>query len=186
MEVNKAFWLFPPRLVVLVSTTDKLGNYNVAPHSEFINLYGDKHLLISVSKDHDTYANIEETREFVIGIPPISIAKAISIAGKSFPKGVSEFEKASLTPLKADKVKAPLIKECIANFECELEKRIADVGETSLFLGRIVATHYNEKEVTDEISTRMNTKAILSVSKGKIFTTINKETVDTKISPYKV
>jgi flavin reductase (DIM6/NTAB) family NADH-FMN oxidoreductase RutF len=181
MEENKAFWLFPPRFVVLVSTTDKKGNYNLAPHSEFVNLYGNTHLIVAVAKDHDTHSNIEETGEFVIGLPPISIAKSIAIAGKSFPKGVSEFEKANLTPLKAAKVSAPLIKECIANFECKLERKIENVGDGSLFIGKVVATHYNEKDVTDEITTRLNSNAALHVHKGRVYTTIKKETVDTKV-----
>ncbi len=182
MEDNKAFWLFPPRFVVLVSTIDSKGNKNLAPHSEFINLYGNKHLLLAVDKSHDTHTNIEETREFVLGLPPISIAKAISISGKSFPKGVSEFEKANLTPTKASKVKAPLIKECLANFECKLERKIENVGDGSLFIGKVIASHYNPKDVTDEISTRLNSRAALHVYKGKVYTTINKETVDTQIN----
>jgi len=186
MEENKAFWLFPPRLVVLVSTTDTKGNYNVAPHSEFINLYGNEHLLIASAKNHDTYSNIEEIGEFVIGIPPISIAKAISIAGKPFPKGVSEFEKTGLTPIPSTKIKAPLIKECIVNFECKLEKKIEDVGYGSLFIGKILTTHYNQENITDEMNTRLNTKATLHVYKGRVYTTTNKETIDTEIDFKKI
>ncbi len=182
MEENKAFWLFPPRFVVLVATADKKGSQNLAPHSEFVNLYGNTHLIIAVAKDHDTHANILETKEFVVGIPPITIAKAITICGKTFPKGVSEFEKSGLTPKKADKVKAPLIKECLANFECTLERQIENVGDGSLFIGKVVATHYNEKEVSDETNTRLNSKAALHVHKGRIYTTINKETIDTEIN----
>lgn len=181
MPEAKESWLFPPRQVILISTTDMKGNYNVAPHAEFIKLYDDLHFIIAIEDFHDTYANILETGEFVIGLPPINIAKAISITGKPFQKGVSEFEKANLTPLKADKVNAPLIKECIINYECKFEKELGKIGTEAIIVGKVIETHADKTLLTNEMETRLNTKAALHVSKGRIFTTINKETIDTEI-----
>ncbi|MDO8647688.1 MAG: flavin reductase family protein [Candidatus Diapherotrites archaeon] len=178
-EIDKAFWLLPPRPVVLVSTIDKKGNQNVAPHCEFIKLY-EGPFLIAIEKSHDTFKNILETKEFVVSIPTIDIAKKIAITGKPFPKGVSEFEKAGLTPLKASKVKAPLVKECCANFECKLIKELGSVGTESILVGEILCTHYKKVGPSEE-ETRLSTKAALHVHKGRIYTTINKETIDTKI-----
>lgn len=178
-EIEKAFWLLPPRPVVLVSTVDRKGNQNVAPHCEFIKLY-EGPLLLAVEKTHDTYKNIQETGEFVVSIPTINLAKKISITGKPFPKGVSEFEKAGLTPLKARKVKAPLVKECCANFECKLIRELGNVSTEKIMLGKIVCAHY-ESVKSSEAKTRLSTKAALHVHKGRVYTTINKETIDTKV-----
>lgn len=182
MDSTKAFWLFPPRLVVLISTIDKEGNENVAPHSEFINLYGNKHFLVAIDKNHDTYKNIKETKEFVVGLPTIKIARAISISGKSFPKGISEFKEANLTPIKAKKVCAPLIKECAANFECKLSKEFTTPEEENLILGEIIHLSYDEKFIKEnEEETRLNSPIAMHIYKGRVFTTSKGEIVDTGI-----
>ncbi len=182
MPEKKESWLFPPRQVILISTTDSKNNYNVAPHTEFIKLYDDTHFIIAVEDKHDTYKNIIETKEFVIGLPPITIAKAISISAKPFEKGTSEFEKAKLTPTKSDKSKAPLIKECLINYECELEKELGKVGTEAMIVGKIIKIHYDPKMITTETETRLNTNAAMHVSKGRVFTTINGKTIDTEIN----
>ncbi len=180
MSFEEACWLFPPRVVVLVSTVDKEGNVNVAPFSEVVKLYTDQFLLC-IEKSHDTYKNIKETKEFVVAIPTIEIAEKTAITGKPFPKGISEFEKSGLTPVKAAKIRASLVKECIANFECKICKELGTIGNEGIIVGDIVAIHYDKKDVSTQAKTRLSTKALLNVEKGRIYTTINGETVDTKI-----
>ncbi|MFA5764297.1 MAG: flavin reductase family protein [archaeon] len=181
MDIKEALKLFPPRIVVLISTVDKDGNQNIAPHSEFINLYEEDRFLVVIDKTHDTYKNILETGEFVVALPTIDIAKSISICGKSFEKGVSEFNHASLTPLKANKVCAPLVKECVANFECELYKEYETLDNGAIIIGKVIDTTYDTTKVSDEISTRMSGSVALHVSKGRIYTTIKGKTIDTEI-----
>ena len=179
-RLAKAFWLFPPRPVVLISTIDSLGNQNVAPHAEFIKLYTDQ-VLVAIEKDHDTYKNILETKEFVVGIPPISIARAVSISAKPFPRGDSEFVHAGLTLVPAKNVKASLIKECIANFECKLNKEMGTIGTEALIVGDVVEVSFDETKNIDEISSRLSSEALLHISKGRVFTTIKGKQVDTGI-----
>jgi len=181
MELDEALKLFPPRVVVLISTIDAKGNENVAPHSEFVNLYEKDLFLVGIDKKHDTYKNIKETKEFVIALPTIEIANAISICGKPFEKGVSEFVESGLTPTKANKVCAPLIKECIANFECKLHKEIDTGGDGALIIAKVIDVTYDKEKVTDEVSTRMSGSVVMHVFKGRIYTTIKGNTIDTKI-----
>ncbi|MBU0635696.1 flavin reductase family protein [Candidatus Micrarchaeota archaeon] len=185
MDLEKAFWLFPPRLVVLISTVDKKGNENLAPHSAVIKLYNNQ-FLIGAEKEHDTYRNIIETKEFVLALPTIDLASKIAITAKPFPKGVSEFKEAKLTPLKAQKVTAPLVKECIVNFECKLAKELGTVNGEALLLGSVLTAHYNEKNVTTEVQTRLSSNVVLHVSKGQVYTTIDGKIVDTKTDYKKV
>lgn len=180
MGFEEACWLLPPRVVVLVSTVDKNGNANLAPHSEFTKLYTDQ-FLIAVERSHDTYKNIKETKEFVVALPTIEIAKETAITGKPFPKGVSEFGKSGLTPIKAINVKAPLVKECIANFECRLWKELGSCKNEAILIADIVAIHYDKKLVSTQAKTRLSTKVLLNVEKGRIYTTIGGKTIDTKI-----
>lgn len=179
MDLEKAFWLFPPRLVVLISTVDKKGNENLAPHSAFIKLYNNQFLL-GVDREHDTYKNIKETREFVVALPTINLAQKIAIAAKPFPRGVSEFKEAGLTPLKAKAVGASLVKECLVNFECKIAKELGNINGETILLGNVITAHYDEKKVTDEIQTRISGNVALHISKGQFYTTIGGKIIDTK------
>lgn len=53
---------------------------------------------------------------------------------------VKKFEKFKLTPVEGEKVKAPLIKECYANFECKLIDSSL-IKKYSLFIFEIVKGH---------------------------------------------
>ena len=181
MDFEKACWLLPPRIVVLVSTVDSKGNENLAPHSEFVKLYTGQFLLC-IEKSHNTYENIKETGEFVVAFPSIEIAKETATAGKPFAKGVSEFEKAGLTPIKAKQIKAPLVKECLANFECRLHKEIGTVGTEAILIGDIVETHCDKDKDSTEAKTRLSSKMLLNVEKGRIYSTTNGKPVDTEVN----
>jgi len=48
-----------------------------------------------------------------------------------------------LTPLRAEKVKAPLIKECVASLECKVHSQFP-TGDHTIFVGEIVGIHINK------------------------------------------
>ena len=43
----------------------------------------------------------------------------------------------------AKKVKAPIIRECIAHLECKVVKEIT-IGDHTLFLGKVIAAYVNK------------------------------------------
>ena len=63
---------------------------------------------------------IKKSKECVINIPAVDIAKTVVAIGNCSGREVDKFAKFKLTALPGKKVKAPLIKECFANFECRL------------------------------------------------------------------
>ena len=135
----KQFWLYPPVPVFLVSTIDSRGRPNVAPHSELLRPVTNKPLLVvGINPKHDTYKNILETKEFVVGVASEKLIEAICISGKPFPRGVSEFKLAGLTPVQAKRVKPPLVGECLANYECKLQKIFPLQPELHLVVGKVV------------------------------------------------
>jgi flavin reductase (DIM6/NTAB) family NADH-FMN oxidoreductase RutF len=67
-----------------------------------------------------SYEMIGKSRECVINIPEVKIASTVVKIGNCSGREVDKFAKFKLTPLPGKKVKAPLIKECYANFECRL------------------------------------------------------------------
>jgi flavin reductase (DIM6/NTAB) family NADH-FMN oxidoreductase RutF len=185
-RIDKAFLILPPRLTVMVSTRGKDESINTAPYCEFSKLYGN-FMVIGMDKKRDSLKNLRETKECVVSLLPISLAEKISIAGKPYPYGVSEFEKAGLTAEKASKVKAQMIKEAIVNFECVLHDIMENVGESVVVVVKIVDAHFDEKQLKeDEAETRTSSKAAFHVSKGRVFWSMDGKTIDTGIDVKKI
>jgi len=67
-----------------------------------------------------SYKALTKTGECVIAIPAVDLAKKTVQIGSCSGAEVNKFEKFKLTPLKAEKVSAPLIKECYANMSAKL------------------------------------------------------------------
>ena len=73
-----------------------------------------------ISSANFSYDLIRKSRECVINIPERSIATRVVGIGNCSGSKTDKFKKFELTAEPALKVKAPLIKECFANFECKL------------------------------------------------------------------
>lgn len=114
--------LVAPRPIALIITVDKEGKINAAPMSFIMPVEMEPPIVaFSTGYDGDTYKNISETGEFVVGMVREKIKKEMYVCGKSFPRGVNELEKAGLHWEPSEKVKPPRVVECFANFECKLE-----------------------------------------------------------------
>ena len=127
-----------PPPVVLVSTLYG-ETKNVAPFGMVMPISSRPPLLVlGVSEKRDTFKNIKDTGEFVVGVAGPDLVKQIEVASERFPRDVSEFEKAGLTPVKSRIVKPFKIKECQSNFECKLEW-MKEAGDHYVVVGRVVA-----------------------------------------------
>ncbi|MCX7846203.1 MAG: flavin reductase family protein, partial [Dictyoglomaceae bacterium] len=76
--------------------------------------------------------------------PPYELSTATLICGKISGRDNDKFKLANLTPIPANKVKAPLIKECIAHIECVLEDIIDIKGDHVLIIGKVVYAQVEE------------------------------------------
>lgn len=83
---------------------------------------------------------ILKSKECVINVPTVDIATKVVGIGNCSGREVNKFEKFKLTPETGAKVKAPLIKECYANFECQLYDSKM-VNKYSLFVFEVVKAH---------------------------------------------
>ena len=111
-----------PRPIAFVSTVDKDGNYNLAPYS-FFNAFSSNPPIVVFSsnrrvKDNstkDTLENVKTNKGLVINVVNYEIARQMTLTSVEFPAGVSEFVKAGFTPVDAEIVTAPLVKESPIN-----------------------------------------------------------------------
>jgi flavin reductase (DIM6/NTAB) family NADH-FMN oxidoreductase RutF len=83
---------------------------------------------------------VRASKECVINIPTVDMAAKIVGIGNSSGRDVDKFERFKLTAQKAAKVRAPLIGECFANFECKLVDASL-IRKYSLFVFEVVKAH---------------------------------------------
>ena len=128
--------------IVLVSTLDAQGHPNVAPKSWVTMVaFAGPIVAFGCSVTHATYANVIETREFVVNVlgePLAQRAWALSDV-----HGDDRLRDSGLTLVAASTVAAPLIDECPAHLECEFDD-VKYYGDEVFIFGRVVAAWIDE------------------------------------------
>lgn len=106
--------------VVLLTTAYK-GKNNVMTMSWHTMLDFEPPLIGCVVSNRDfTFNILKGTKECVIAIPTIELAKNVVLAGNTSGKSVDKFKRTGFTTKRALYVNAPLIPECYANLECKV------------------------------------------------------------------
>jgi len=119
LKINKAFTLMEPGPVVLVTTCDGEKN-NIMTISwtmvmDFTPVFG-----ITTGPWNYSFSALRKTRDCVIAIPTVDMIDTVVGIATCSGADTDKFEKFTLTPVTAKNVKAPLIKECLANIECKV------------------------------------------------------------------
>lgn len=136
---SDAYRLLHPAKVVLVSSVGDDGKPNVITLAwNMPASFSPQMLAISVGKTRHSHRLIKESREFVVNIPSADLKDQVLLCGSTSGKDTDKFSEAGLTQEEAEKVKAPLIKECLASIECRLVNE-CDAGDHTIFVGEVVA-----------------------------------------------
>ncbi len=119
--LSKVYGLLETGPVVML-TTSRDGKANVMTMSWHTMLDFEPPLIGCVVSNRDyTFEILRKTKECVIAIPTVEIAKkTVEVGNSSGRGGTDKFKKFGLTTLPAACVQAPLIKECYANLECKV------------------------------------------------------------------
>jgi flavin reductase (DIM6/NTAB) family NADH-FMN oxidoreductase RutF len=123
LPLQKAFTLLEPGPVVLVTTVDNI-KQNILTLSWTMVMDFTPRFAFMTGSWNFSYKALKKTGECVIAVPAVDLAKKTVQIGSCSGTETDKFEKFNLTPLKAEKVSAPLIKECYANIECRVVDHI--------------------------------------------------------------
>ena len=116
--------LLEPGPVILVTTASR-GKNNIMTISWHMVMDFTPQFALMTGAWNYSFEALMKTRECVIAVPTVDIAETVVKIGACSGSDTDKFKKFELTPLKTKSVKAPLIKECLANIEC----RVADYIE---------------------------------------------------------
>lgn len=122
IPLAKIYQLLEPGPVVLLTTAQR-GRANVMAMSWHMMMEFEPPLVgCVVSGRNHSFAALRATRECVIAIPTVELARQVVAIGNCSGRDVDKFATLGLTKLPATDVAPPLIAECYANLEC----RVAD------------------------------------------------------------
>ena len=120
LPLSQVYKLIEPGPVVLVSTLhNKKSNIMTMSWHMMIDFEPPIFACVISNRDY-TFDIIQKTKECVINIPTVELAKIVVACGNTSGRTIDKIKKFGLTPSKATRVKAPLIDECYANLECKV------------------------------------------------------------------
>ena len=76
--------------------------------------------VVLVRPSRHTYKLIEETGEFTVNIVPPELKEVVTYCGTVSGRDHDKLKEKGLTAIPSEKVKTPIIKECILHFECRV------------------------------------------------------------------
>lgn len=126
--------------------------------------------MVSVSIRPQRYSHeiISETREFVLNLTTVAMAKAVDWCGVKSGRDVDKFEGAHLTPFPSEIIAAPGIVESPVNMECRV-KKVVPLGSHDMFIAEIVAVHVSQELVDKRGKLRLEDAGLLAYSHGEYY-----------------
>ncbi|WP_321531459.1 flavin reductase family protein [uncultured Desulfuromonas sp.] len=119
MDLHTAFTLLEPGPVILVTTHDGHKS-NIMTISWTMVMDFTPSFALTTGPWNYSYTALTQTKECVLSIPTIDLLDQVVGVGTCSGSTTDKFAAFGLTPLPAEHIKAPLIKECLANIECRV------------------------------------------------------------------
>ncbi|MGR7997645.1 MULTISPECIES: flavin reductase family protein [unclassified Xanthobacter] len=120
LPLDEVYQVLEPGPVVLLTTSQR-GVPNVMTMSWHMMVEFTPPLVACVVSGGDfSFTALRATKECVIAVPAVELAKKVVGIGNCSGADTDKFATFGLTPLPAEQVKAPLIAECFANLECKV------------------------------------------------------------------
>ena len=135
------------RSVALIGTIHTEGQTNLAIFNSIVHIGSNPPLLGFImrpdSVERHTLSNIMETGCYTINHINSSMYEKAHQTSARYPKNVSEFDAAQLTPQYKDDFMAPFVKESHIQIGMEFKERIdISINQTSMIIGEIKFVHY--------------------------------------------
>lgn len=162
--------LIYPLPAVLISCGDKAEEYNTLTISWVGTICTNPPMCyISVRPERHSYDIIKRTGEFVINLTNEDMAYATDWCGVKSGKQVNKFEEMRLTPVKGEKVNAPIIKESPLCIECKV-KSIIPLGSHDMFIAEVVNVQADSKYIDPETDTfKLSEAKLIAYSHGHYY-----------------
>ncbi len=125
-------------------------------------------LSVSVRPERYSYHMIRASGEFVLNLPPASLARAADFCGVRSGREVDKFKELRLTPLPSREVSPPGIAECPVSIECRVRECLP-LGSHHLFIADVAAVTVDGELFDGGDALRLERARLLCYSHGAYF-----------------
>lgn len=159
-----------PLPAALISCGNTPDNYNLFTVSWLGTICSNPPMCyISVRPERHSYQLIKESGEFVINLTNEAMAFATDWCGVRSGRDYDKFSKMKLTPVKAEMLDAPIIKEAPLCIECKV-KEIIPLGSHDMFIADVVNIQADKQYIDPETDTFDLAKAkLIAYSHGHYY-----------------
>jgi flavin reductase (DIM6/NTAB) family NADH-FMN oxidoreductase RutF len=124
---------------------------------------------ISVRRERKSYEIIKANGEFVINLTNEALAFAADWCGVRSGRDYNKFKEMNLTPVMAEKVYAPIIKEAPLCIECRV-KEIVTLGTHDMFISEVINIQADKQFIDPETDSFDMAKAkLIAYSHGNYY-----------------
>lgn len=138
--VSRARELLEPGPIVLVSSSYRKEHNIMTMGWHTMMEFSPSLIGCIIAGGNHSFDLIRKSKQCVINLPTVDMIKNVVGIGNSDGDAVDKFKIFGLTPGKATKISAPLIKDCYANFECKLYDG-SMINKYNFFIFEIVKIH---------------------------------------------
>jgi flavin reductase (DIM6/NTAB) family NADH-FMN oxidoreductase RutF len=173
LPVNRRLQPGPAGVVVMATCGASLEKSNIITLGMYMPIsIRPPMVCIGVAPQRHSHGLIEETGEFVVNVPPITIKEQMHYCGVKSGRDVDKFAETGLTPMPSLKVKPPRIEECFGHIECRVVQSHV-CGDHTLFVGEVVATSADEEVMRGDVLDVLKARPI--VQKNHVYFTVTDE-----------
>ena len=141
------FYMVSP-LVVIGTRNEDEDTYNLAPKHMATPMGWSNYFGFVCTPRHKTYRNAVRGDSFTVSYPKPSQVVLASLAASprvGDPQGPRKKPSLNELPMiEADTVDGVFLKDAYLFLECELDRRVDELGENSLLIGKVVAVHVDK------------------------------------------
>lgn len=124
---------------------------------------------ISVRRERKSYEIIKANGEFVINLTNEALAFAADWCGVRSGRDYNKFKEMNLTPVMAEKINAPIIKEAPLCIECRV-KEIVTLGTHDMFISEVINIQADKQYIDAETDSFDMAKAkLIAYSHGNYY-----------------
>ena len=167
----KAYHLLNTGALILVSSISKDKKHDVAPIAWQcpVDFEPVTKLMIACDKDHKTFSNISETRQFCISVPHISQLNIVKNLGSCSGHTEDKIRKFNLTTTDCETIHCIAPEDCIAYLECKVYNIIED--ETGLIFGEVINAKADKHAYSGRLLSETEAGKTIHHLGGKVFIT---------------
>lgn len=159
-----------PLPAAMISCGNSPENYNIITISWMGTICSNPPMCyISVRPERNSHKLIKESGEFVINLTNEAMAFATDWCGVRSGRDYDKFKKMKLTPVKAEMINAPMIKEAPLCIECRV-KEIIPLGSHDMFIADVLNVQADRQYIDPETDTFDLAKAkLIAYSHGHYY-----------------